>query len=286
MLGAVFMWAIFPIIIKSSENLFAPLFFAGISTLSAGIFLFLILLFKGKTHELFHKRGAYFTAINTLFIALLFLPIVIWAGQKTTAGNTALLLQSEILFTVLFFGVLGIEKVTRQRIFGIAIVLIGVILVLFQDFSGVISQWDLILVIACLLPPVGNFFAKKALKEISTTAVLCFRNLTAGLILTSASILFFEPLPIDAMLSSKGIIFILINSIIIFAVRILLAYEAFKRIDIHKAVALEGISPALALIMAFFFLGEMPNVFQFLGLIAVTIGIMQVAHRVKTPTVQ
>jgi len=58
--------------------------------------------------------------------------------------------------------------------------------------------------------------------------------------------------------------------------------ESIKRIDISKAILISiGAYPAISLIFAFLFLGEMPTIFQTVGLIVILFGIYQIIEKIK-----
>ena len=97
------LYGLFPIIINYSGGKLPPIFFAGISIFIASLFFFVYLLASKKTSELLNKKGVYLSLGVALFIMII-PPICIFSGANFTSGvNTALLLQSEVIFTFLIW---------------------------------------------------------------------------------------------------------------------------------------------------------------------------------------
>ncbi len=268
----VLTWAIFPLLINTSNNILPPLFFAGTSLIIAGLFLLFFVILRGKIKDFINKKALPYMLSATFFIVLVVFPLIFIAGQKTSPGNMSILGQSEVLFTFLFFGLLGFEKITKNRIIGAILVLTGVLLILLKNFSGLFNVWDWIIVLACCFAPFGNFFQQKAIKLISSVSHVCFRNLIGGIILITAS-LFTEKINIHTTFSQNNIFLILTNGIVAFGLSKILFMEAIKRIDVSKALVLGASYPAFSIFLAFIFLQEIPTIEQIVGFIIIFIGV-------------
>jgi len=275
----IFLYAFSPILIKGSENFLPPLFFAGSSMLIAFIFLFIIIIWQKKitlklNFDIFKNMfwGAF-------FLMIIYFPLQFIIGQKITAGNLAILCQSEVLFSFLFFGILKIEKITRDRAIGALLTIVGTSLVLWSNFSGQILAWDLMIIMISVIPSFGNFFQKKTIQSISPTAYLCFRNLLGASLLIPFS-LYNEKIPWENIFSQNGLLLIIFSGIISFSLAKILFLEAMKRIDVSKALAISNIMPAISFLFAFLFLNEIPHWGQLIGFLIIFSGILFLTKKI------
>ncbi|MDA3898952.1 MAG: DMT family transporter [Spirochaetes bacterium] len=270
---SLLLWGMMPVLVRSSANVLPPLFFAGSSIFIAGIVCLLVLVVSGKTAELICKTAFRDMLFSTLIISVLFYGVLFWAGQKTRAGNIAILNQSEVIWTFLFFTLLGFEKVTTRKIAGTFFVLVGVSLIVLRNFSGAFVSWDLFLVLIFTITPVGNYFQKRALTRVSSITQLCFRSLLGGFFLLSMSVLFEKE-----QLSHGSPVFIVsliaLNGLLALGVSKILFLESLKRLEVSKTIALGTAAPAVTMIAAYFILDEIPEITQLLGLACVMTGIL------------
>ena len=268
MAGTVLAGSIFPVLIKFSAGLLPVFFFAGVSMIIAS-FVALPFVIRKK----FNIKALPYMTISVFFIAFIF-PVLIFAGQKTTAGNFAILGNSEALFSFLFFGFLGIDKITKSRVMGATLLLFGVILVILNDFSGGLNVYDFLLILVCAFCPFGNYFQQKAVRMISPMIYFCFRSFLAGSVLLIIS---FSTENIPTLEFSHWKI-LLLTGILHFGISKILWLKAIRLIDFSKAISLASATPAVALIFAFFFLDEIPNYMQIIGLFAMLFGVYLMTH--------
>lgn len=268
---ALITWAFFPLLVNVSAHSLPPLLFAGLSFLVAGIFTLIIVILRKKTKDLFNKKALPYMLSGAFFIAGVLFPLLFVAGQKTSAGNMALLGQSEVLFTFLFFGLMGFEKMTTNKILGGLLILAGVILTLFYDIDRHFNIWDFVIILACIFAPIGNYFQQKAVRMVSSFAHICLRNLLIGSILIICGLLF-EKTP-EIIFSQKNIFLILANGLIAFSISKIFFMESIKRIDVSKALALDASYPAFTVFFAFILLHEIPTINQVIGFFVILIGV-------------
>ncbi|MFA6918135.1 MAG: DMT family transporter, partial [Candidatus Gracilibacteria bacterium] len=199
--------------------------------------------------------------------------ILIFTGSSKTSGiNTTILLQSEILFTFIIFGLFSIEKITLKKTIGALIVLIGTFFIIYNG-SNTVNYGDLLIIAGTFFYPIGNIFAKKALKIAPPSTILFIRSLLGGIVLISLSLIFENQSATIVKISNYWPL-ILLNGIFIYHLSKVLWYEGIKRIDISKAIPISvGGYPAFSLLFAILFLKEIPTIYQLVGFIAVAVGI-------------
>jgi len=278
-ISEVVLYSLFPIIINYSTKVIPPILFAGLSIITASIFLFFYILFKRGFKTIFNKKAFKYILGVTIFIIII-PSILIYEGTKLTSGvNTAILLQSEALFALFLCSIFFKEKITKEKIISAILIIFGATIVL---YNGVLSLnlGDLLIVIGASLYPIGNIFAKKALKLSSPAVITFLRSLIGGIILIIISLIFEKSGNIISINSAKKFLWlILLNGIVIMAISKILWYEGLKRLDIGKATTLSMIYPAFSLIFAALFLDEIPTIYQLFGMLIISIGAYLITHK-------
>ncbi len=281
-LGNAMAWGLLPILLIFSNNNLPPFFYAGISMLIAGIITFFQVWSKGKVKEIINKQALPFMMAGTFFIAIICFPLSFLIGQKINPGDFSILDKSTIIFSLLFFGLLKLETISSKRIIGGILILGGILIILFRDFTGQISLWYLALIIIRSISVFASYFQKRSVQIVSQLSYLCFRSLIASIFVLSISFCF-EDISLEAILTQKNIILILANSLIFFYLAQIFFLGAIARIDISKFSLIAGTSPIFTLIFSFFFFGHIPTLYQTIGLIIVLIGIWQIIEK-KNPS--
>lgn len=277
-------FAAFPIIASHATRVIPPLFFAGICTLLAGIAALAYLLATRQLAELKNTRAIKYMLGAALFIAF-FPQIFIFIGAgKTESLNISLLWQMEIVFTLIFCGLLYKEKVTRQKILGAVVIVIGALFILLQG-NFRINLGDLFIVIATAIFPFGNMFTKEALKLVSGAAVLFVRSIIGGAMLIAISAMFetYAMPPLQYLTAFPWLF--LVNGLIVLGVSKLMWYKGLRYLEIGKAISLVQSAPAFTLLYLLIFFGEIPTMYQWVGFFCI-LGGMFIATRKKTGTLE
>jgi len=276
----VLVYALFPIVVNYTTKLMPPILFAGLSTIMAGVALFTYILIKKQLSKLKNIQALKYILAVTLFVIII-PSILIFTGTSKTSGiNTTILLQTEILFAFLICGVFVGEKITPQRIGGAITVVIGAIAILYNGTLQ-INWGDLLIIAGTFFFPIGNIYAKKALKLTTPAVILLVRSFLGGMILVLISLLFE-----NYQVSFSGYVvdnfkFILLNGALIYGLSRLLWYEGLKRLDISKATSLAISYPAFSLFYSYIFLKEIPTIFQWIGFIIIFWGIFILTYKRK-----
>lgn len=273
---ALFMAAL-PLFIVLSKDAFPPIFFTGFSLLIAGVLLLPLALFLEKQSFWPTKETVLPLIIGSSMMILVYYPIFVFAGQQTSAGNIALLEQSVVLMNFLFFGILGLEKISSGKVAGAIMILTGALIILSGGFSGNFNKGDLIILGATAILPVANYFQKQALSGIGALSITVLRSIVGGVILLLVSLMI-EDVSISLFDRSTFWIIVL-NSVLAFGLAKWLGFTAYAKIGVVRSASINAASPAFTVLLVFIFLREIPSYEQFLGLILVTIGVLFVIER-------
>lgn len=277
-LSQVALYGLFPVVINYGTRVIQPLLFLALSALASAIFFFLYLLISGRFNQIFNKKALPYIIGVVIFIVTV--PnILLFLGTKLTSGtNTAILLQLEVFFAFIICSLFFNEKITRVRLLGSAIIVIGACLILYNG-NFQLNIGDLLIVIGAALFPIGNIFSKKALDYIPSDVTLFLRNILGGVILLAISLIFEKSSPDIIPAFQNFWTLILLNGLLLFGLAKILWYEGLKRIDITKATAIGSAFPAFSLIFAMIFLNERPAIYQIAGFLAIFIGVLLIIRK-------
>ncbi len=275
--GHAALYGTLPLFIVMSKDVVPPLFFIGASFLCAGLFMAPLAYYSEADRLRLNPQAALPFAVGLVIIMLIIYPIVTIAGQNTSAGNIAILNQTEVFFSFLLFGLLGTELVTKARLIGAGFIVAGATAVLLQSASGTLAVWDILIVFAVSLAPFANHFQKAALQHIGPMTLVTWRNLISGTLLICAGIVF-ENIAL-AQLSIEQLLLIALNGLFAFGIAKWLLFIGFHRIGVAKTIAINGTAPAVTMLLAFFILAETPSVAQIFGLLLIAIGVYLITMR-------
>ncbi len=268
--GQAFSYSFFPIVAILVYSRLSPLYTAAFSTLTAAVFFAILLTLQKKWHEFKVKSAHINIFVATFIIGVVFYALVFIGIQKTTAGNASIISLMEVFFSMFILRLWKKEFLTKPHIVGAILMVMGAFMVLFQEGLQ-INSGNAIILAATALPPVGNYFAQKARQQVSSFMIMFIRSLISGIFLLLLSRVF-GPFPSFSVLAHSAIYIVLIGVIFMGLTKIFWM-EAIHRIPITKAIALESVGPLSTMVFAYSILGEIPSVWQLLGILPIFAGI-------------
>ncbi|MBI3589083.1 MAG: DMT family transporter [Candidatus Liptonbacteria bacterium] len=156
------------------------------------------------------------------------------------------------------------------------LMIFGASIVLLPNFSHFLVG-DILIVIATIFAPFGNFYQKRARKRVSSETMMFIRNaIVAGVTFVVAA-----TLDLNASLTfvRGSFIFLAVNGILLFGISKILWVESIHRISVTKASALGSIYPVFALIFAWIFLKDTPTVWQLTAFVPLFIGVLLLSYK-------
>jgi drug/metabolite transporter (DMT)-like permease len=275
---SLFFWACFPVLASFSGAKLPGLVFLTWTILVGIIFFFCILVYKGLLSELsnklFWKYAFYIALLNGgFFYVFYFLGL-----ERTTPNNVSLLGQTEILFSLLFFNVLRKEHISGEHKAGIALMVLGALLVLLPNFSH-FNIGDFFIVIAFIVGPIGNHFQQKVRKVVSAETALFGRNLISLPIIFPLSFLLEKN--VSYSFPTESVIIILLNGILILGFSRIFWMEGLHRVSVTKATAMGAMNPLTTMVMSWLILHQAPTLIQLTAFIPLFIGLMLLTDNIK-----
>lgn len=268
MLGLALIESWFPILSIVSMSYIGALHTYTYSLVIA-LFFFIILMAKRDRFKELKNKEAYKDLLLTSFWITLLFTLVFIGMQYTTAGNMAVIIFLQLLFSYLYFNVLGKEKMDKLHLIGAAIMGFGALIILIPD-DLTFNKGDLLILIAAAIAPVANLYQKRARNYCSSETILGFRTVV-GLPFIALLAYYFEPATTyDNFISALPSL--LVIGILVYVVSKIMWIEALYRISITKVSAMMGLVPMMTLFFAYLYLNEIPELRQILGIIPVIIG--------------
>lgn len=260
--------SLFPIISIFSIVLIGAIYSYAFVLVIATFILTFLLIFKKQFKSLFNFQAQKNLLLTSFFITTLFL-LVFLSLRYTTAGNVAVLLFMQLLFSYIYFNLFGSEKMSSIHTFGATLMGVGAIVMLFP------AQWDfnigdILALVAAAIAPIANMYQKRARVYVSSITILTYRNIVALPIVFLAALMF-EPLPTPDSLM-KALPYLLLNGILIYVLAKIFWIEALHRISITKMSAMLAFSPIFTLILAKLLLDEISGFQQIIGSIPILFG--------------
>ena len=276
--SATFLGALFPIITVLSYAMLPSLVSLGWSTLIAALFFGGVVTYKKRWGELRDVRLWKDIFFVTLFISILFYGLFFLGLAHTLPGNAAIIALFEVFTTFVFFNILRGERISFGYKVGSLLMVIGALIVLARDFSG-INVGDLLILAATTCAPVGNLFQQRARLIASSETILFLRSILAvPVIFLFASFLGQQATVSDV---SGSLLFLAANGILIFGFCKIFWVEAIHRLSVTKAQALGSFGPLITLLFAWLILNQAPNVWQLAAIVPLILGVLLLTDHLK-----
>jgi O-acetylserine/cysteine efflux transporter len=241
-----------------------PLLFGGLTTLIGSTPLLLKLKLKGQEKDLFSFR---FTK-PLLGIAILATvgSFFFFVGTKYTSGiNTGLLIQLEPFYAIVLSAIFLGEVIKKNQIMATLTMVLGAVVLVYKGIDR-LNIGDIFIVFAPMFFQASHMIAKKIMDKVSDTDVIpAARLLYSGFLLTALAFIV-RPSSFQQLFSLQNVISIIIFAFIFRALDFYLWYQAIKRISVSRAAAVIPLAAAISFIGSIFFLKEIPNAKQYLGL--------------------
>jgi drug/metabolite transporter (DMT)-like permease len=272
------LWGIFPVMVNRGSRSIPPLTFAAISTLLAAFGSFVYTALKHRLWEL-KKKEAYVSLLMITLCIVIIPYTLLFLGSSMTSGiNTSLLLLSEIIFTLLFTPLIG-EKTTMEKLIGAAGVFIGALLILYNGTFR-LNTGDVMVIASTATYPIGNFYAKKALNQVSPSIILFVRFLLGGLFMLPIALLAEGQSRMTTVIFTDWPI-LLFTGLVLLGVGKIFWYEALNRLDISKAISLGMTFPLFSIILLIGIFKEPVSPYQWTGIGIMMVGVFFSVRRLS-----
>ncbi|HSR73280.1 MAG TPA: DMT family transporter [Sulfurovum sp.] len=238
-------------------------------SLVIALFFFLVIMYKRQRFTELKNKAAYKDLLLTTFWITSIFTFIFIGMRYTTAGNMAVIVFLQVLFSYLYFNVFGKEKMEKVHLTGAVIMGTGALVILIpEDF--IFNKGDLLILASAAMAPIVNLYQKRARDYCSAETILGFRTLV-GLPFVTLLAYYLEPsVTYEAFLSALPYIFLIATGV--YVVSKIMWIEALNRISITKLSAMLALLPMMTLFFAYMYLDEVPEFRQLLGIVPILVG--------------
>lgn len=201
----------------------------------------------------------------------------IFGIDATFAGNAAILLATIPLWTLILSTLLGHERPGPRVWTGVLVALVGMVLVVLGGEAGVhlgsdTFRGDLLIVGAALTWSMYTVGSRNLLEKYGSLPVTAWTLWvgSSGLILLGIPSLLRTPFPSTSALAWMGVGY---AGILAIGLAYLLWYRGVQRIGSSRTAVYQNLTPVIALVAAWIWLGETPLPLQLAGALAVLVGL-------------
>ncbi|MFZ1077023.1 MAG: DMT family transporter [Nitrosotalea sp.] len=202
--------------------------------------------------------------------------------EQTTASDTAILSNSETIFTVLFALIFFKEKLRPRGYLAVALVLTGVVIVTTNlQFSGFLSnlknEGNVLIILSMSLWALDNNISKIAAQRVDISRLVQLKGLIGGSILFVFALAIKIPVNITLMEIPN----ILLVGMVGFGISLYLFLHSLRRIGTVKTMLIYSTGTVFGLLFASIFLHEKIGWYQILAIALMLTGIYLVTKESK-----
>ncbi len=238
-------------------------------SLVIALFFYVAIMYKrDRFRELKNKDAYKDLLLTTFWITTIF--VLIFIGMRyTTAGNTAVIIFLQVLFSYLYFNVIGAEKMHTMHLIGAILMTIGAFIVLVPDDMQ-FNKGDLLILLSAAFAPIVNYYQKRARTYCSAETILGFRTVVGFPVVALLAYLLEPSVSYENFMLALPYLFLIATGVYVAAK--IMWIEALNRISITKLSAMLALLPVFTLIFAYFYLDEIPQMRQIIGIIPILLG--------------
>lgn len=275
-LGGLLLWSLFPIFIQISYSNTTPFTSLWVSSIFAAVFFAVLLTARKKWKELLEKQAVVYALYSTFFTGILYYLLYFLSLQYSSAGNISILALSEAFFSFLLFHVWRREYIPKEHIYGALLILTGAVIVLAPSLTT-FRIGDVLIILGAAIVPMGNMYAQKARKIVSTESLMFVRGVAGALAIFLLSLVLKSNSPLQNIVASLP--FLVANGLLILGLSSNFWIEGIHRIPVAKANALSAMGPLLTIFFAWLIFKTPPTAWQLVSFVPMFFGIILIGKK-------
>ena len=238
-------------------------------SLIIAFFFYMAIMYKRDRFKELKNRAAYKDLLLTTFWITFIFTLIFIGMRYTTAGNMAVIVFLQVLFSYLYFNVFGKEKMDTTHLIGAVIMGIGALIILFpEDFE--FNKGDWLILVSAAAAPIVNLYQKRARVYCSAETILGFRTVVGFPFVALLAYLLEPAVSYEAFMSALPYLFLI--AIGVYVAAKIMWIEALNRLAITKLSAMLALLPVMTLFFAYIYLDEVPELRQLVGIVPVLVG--------------
>ncbi len=221
-----------------------------------------------------HSKDWFGLLISTITGGVIAPILAFTALQWTTATQTVLIKSISPIFVVLLAMMFLGERLKKNSIEGIIVLLIGLGILLYKELmSFSFDNATILLLLSAMIGPLSVISHKKYITHRHLDSIVLLKC-TLSLVIVGTWMLWREPESLSLFYSDQNIWLVLLLSIAGFILPYLLFFSALKNIKAFEAGIVSLFSPIFTIVLANSILGESLQTHQLVSLIVMMVGIL------------
>jgi drug/metabolite transporter (DMT)-like permease len=271
-----FIWAGSFIVVDATLKQIQPISIAFLRFLIATPFMIFSIIILRKYQKIKLRDLHYFIILGLTGVAFLY--IFQYLGiERTTPSTSAVLINTNVLFILLFSAIFLRENITKIRIIGIIMSFTGVIFVLLAQmhneniiFDKIFLIGSILIILSAICWAIYSIIGKKLMEKYNSLLVITYAFIIGTLC--------FLPFIGNSIIieirnvNFSGWLYIIYLSIICSVFGYIGWYYAIDKIEASKSAVYLNFIPLFAIILSFFY-GEKITIFFILGAILIIYGV-------------
>ncbi len=254
-----------------------PLAYAAAASVVAAVLACTLAARRGELAPIFDRRFAPRLIAIALCGTVATTLLLLFGARITDGVSTALLLQAEPIYSLALVTAVSGKAAPPRQLGGTALILTGVLLVLF-DGSLSVGVGGLLILLAPLGWQISHVLALGVMPPLSPYALTAARYFYGGVALCAislaATVAGFRGADGAVPLDGRALAMAVFHGVVLFFCGTLFWYETIRRIDLARATALvTPCEPLISVLLVWGLLGSVPTRWQFLGLVVLLAGI-------------
>jgi drug/metabolite transporter (DMT)-like permease len=287
MIIVVLIWGANFTAIKIALSAIPPLAFMALRFAIGSVAMALVLWWRGDERPL-PRSDVWKLIWLGLLGNTIYQPLFVYGLSLTTAANSALILATSPVIVASFGALAGLERITRQVLWGLALAVPGITLVVAA--RGATLSWQTVggdlLVLASVFCWAGYVLGVRSLgKRVSSLRVTALTTIagTPGLLLVGAPEMFGTDWRQVGTMAWLGLLYAALMALVV----AYLLYNRSVRLvgGIHTTIY-ACITPVVAVLIAWPALGEQPQPLQAAGAVLIIAGVLLVRRQSNQNGVQ
>ncbi|TWT25809.1 DMT family transporter [Planomicrobium sp. CPCC 101110] len=268
-------WGLNMVIIKVLVEDLPPQTMTAFRIMMAGVTA-LIIIVLGKSFRRLSKREWIYTLLGMLFGVVLHHLLIAVGLTMIDASNASLILALVPLTTAILAVLILGEQLTKLRIIGFILALIGVFFIQGGSFGDMqLSQGELLLFLAVLVQAISFIFVKKATATLDSKQITTIMYLigSIGLLIIS---LITEPEGLSQMTSASPFTYFLfiVSGVVATGVGYMVFNAAIEKIGAGQTAIFNNFVPFFGLVFSALFLSESITIPQLIGFAFIVFGVL------------
>ena len=211
--------------------------------------------------------------------------LIFIALNYTTPANSAILNQTEVIYSLILSAVFLKEYPSKKQLFGTAVLICGVGLLLAGEGLSVKLKGDLIILATVWMFQVSHIAAKKLPADIPDNLIVCARALFGFLCtVPTAFILTRFDVPFYCGFSLKSVLILLFMAVFNNLIGNIFWYKAIRNMALAKATAVILVYPVFTYLLSAALGYDKLKVTQILGLLLAMGGAYMVTNTIRKGT--